>query len=147
MALRLFTSDLIGSGVQITANTDDFIIVAEDVIVSSSNTNTISSDGTANSVNVVIAGDLYAYGNGVYLGTDGTTGQHNVTVQATGSIVAYDFTGIIIHGDDSIAVNYGQITTHRSVGMALSEAEFGTLINYGTINANDTGIFSNGFLC
>ncbi|MGS4984906.1 Hemolysin-type calcium-binding repeat-containing protein [Pseudosulfitobacter pseudonitzschiae] len=146
MALRLFTSDLIGSGVQITANTDDLIIVAEDVIVSSSNTNTINSDGTANSVNVVIAGDLYAYGNGVYLGTDGTTGQHNVTVQATGSIVAYDFTGIIIHGDDSIAVNYGQITTHRSVGMVLSEAEFGTLINYGTINANDTGIFSNGFL-
>ena len=145
MALRLFTTDLIGSGTQITANTEDLIIVAEDVIVSSSTGNAISSDGTADSVNVVIAGDIYAYGNGVSLKTNGTTGRHSVTVQASGSIVSYDFTGLIVFGDDSVAVNYGQITTHRSAAMALSNAEFGTLINYGTINANDTGEFSSGF--
>ncbi|WP_051539714.1 calcium-binding protein [Sulfitobacter sp. 20_GPM-1509m] len=144
MAFRLFTSDLIGSGVQITGASDDLILVTEGVIISSSNTNAISSDGSADNVNVVIEGAVYAAGNGVYLRSDGLTGRHSVTIQDTGSIVSYDFTGVAVAGTDSIAVNYGQITTHRSNGMYLEAADFGTLINYGTINANDTDSFSNG---
>ncbi len=144
MPITILDTDISGGGTAYTATaTEETIFLTEGTTLVSTGSSGIHSDGTFQNTNVVVAGSIFTTGNAVNLRAGSPDeGGHSVTVLESGVIIAETFTGLLVEGANSIATNYGQITTTRSAGMYLSDSDFGTLINYGTVTATNAGIYS-----
>ena len=145
MSLTILDTDISGGGAAYTATaTEETIVLTEGTTLISTGSSGIYNDGSFENTNVVVAGSVFTSGNAVNLRASApSAGNHSVTVLESGVIVAETFTGILIEGANSIATNYGQITTSRSIGMFLSDSDFGSLINYGTVTPSHPGLYSS----
>lgn len=145
MALKTITTNLDGSGVQVNLGTSDSAYIAENVVVSSTDTTAIVGSGTGRSVYVdgIVASSTYAINLGIDPATDRL---HHVVIGETGSLKSFtnnSDAAVWIYGYSSVVENEGKIwSTGRGVYMnGSSEATTSEVINSGRIEATDRAVW------
>ena len=148
MAIIYPTTDIvtIGNGLDNTDFADgDVIVIGEDIDVVSTGNRGISSSYQTTSVDVhgLVAGNFF----GIFLFTtdDEIAFNYAVTVSSTGAVTSGDGNGAAISlgsnqsptlsvgTDIASVINAGTVTSHKDVGVSISNAEEGRFINSGIV--------------
>lgn len=140
MALKGIGANLIGSGTQVNLGTTDDAYIAENVLVSSSDSTAVYGTGSGHSV--YVDGTIASLVTAITLGSLSSSDQLLIIGQA-GKIRNFAYTAVTIYGFDSTVENYGSIWSAGD-GVYMrgpSTSTTSKLFNSGTIEAGDAAIW------
>ena len=137
MAINLITASITVAGTATIANADTLTIIAAGAVRVSTGSSALANGAASDNCDVRVDGTLIAEGSAVFLGSDGTTDSHSLTVGATGLLLANAGFGALVSGVNASVLNYGQIGSVSNTGVLMNGAT-ARLENFGAIYSTDS---------
>lgn len=144
MALQIYNSTSIGSGIQANLSTTDDVYIGEDGFLGS--TTTYGVIGTGSGHSVTVQGSIVAYNEAIFVGDDPSadSSQH-VVIGENATVVSANDYAIRLLGSSSSIENNGAIDGYSGVNFYSDSASGGSeLLNNGTIHATNIAVTRAG---
>jgi Ca2+-binding RTX toxin-like protein len=109
MALRIFNTDSIVSGVAINATSNDTIVITEGTTIASTNSAGVTGPAGAFNVSIEVHGTLAGPVRGIDM-LD-LSGSNTVTIGATGRVIGDTSQAVLLDGSDGVLINRGEISS------------------------------------
>ena len=132
MPISLITASVTVAGTATVANANTLTIIAAGAVRVSTTSNALANVQTSDNCDVRVDGTLISELSAVLLQTNFVTDSHSLTVGESGLLLSNTGIGAFVQGDNAAVLNYGQIGSVASNGVAMT-GDSARLDNFGAI--------------
>lgn len=142
MATVIVSTNVTASGTAVALASNTLTYVLQGVTVISTTGSGAVSATTSDNVDLRVDGTLYGEARGALTQSNGTGGQHSLTVGATGRVIGNRGFGAEIEGANGSVLNLGEISVSFGTGLSMQGAG-GTVVNHGLISSMSANSSNN----